>query len=587
MLKKMKNNRNRMKNDNKNKFNKSTKQIRTSNLDNNKQGNDDIQKCKVIFQNKIKQIDYKNDKKNIKHNNNFNSKKIPIFPNKMYINKSPQEHRRRFNSIKNDDIICRLNVTEINDKTKKSPQFEITKGQSILIKNKDISTKDYYKNFLASCEQKEKDKGIRIMEINLEELDVPLETSKRIHTEQSTVRDEDLKLIKKEASTTKKIPQNKATTIKKKDEKKKLDKNYSYNTINKLSNKKFSTIIHDRKNKIFSTKQLPIQEFANKTPSHNLNQEKKEQKYIVGIIINNLQTPKANTKNNIKDIGFNFNGKSEKIEKIFKNERNDFSFGINKMFTYQNHNFIENKSSKNRIEPLKELYSNSSKKMTILHQNYNVKKVIRKQLKLDLDNSNERQILNKIKETSPSVRKSLYSNLTFLSTKIINRHYRISRLNEKLNTSNQNSKKLGINTSFNGRFNKSKDMNQRYMNKGFSSTKKLNEIKKKYKFEPQTKEKKNYLKEKNINYIEESKTVNKILNSSKSLNFDYLVSFEKNNLSEKDDKKKEVKENEESEPFDNESINNKSFILNLNNIIPIHNSEYVESIIKTSLLNEN
>ena len=93
----MKNNRNRMKNDNKNKFNKSTKQIRTSNLDNNKQGNDDIQKCKVIFQNKIKQIDYKNDKKNIKHNNNFNSKKIPIFPNKMYINKSPQEHRRRFN----------------------------------------------------------------------------------------------------------------------------------------------------------------------------------------------------------------------------------------------------------------------------------------------------------------------------------------------------------------------------------------------------------------------------------------------------------------------------------------------------------
>ena len=139
--------------------------------------------------------------------------------------------------------------------------------------------------------------------------------------------------------------------------------------------------------------------------------------------------------------------------------------------------------------------------------------------------------------------------------------------------------------------------------KGFSSVKKLEEIKKKYKFYPHNKESKNKFKDKNIDYTSESNGFVKLINSmnlnkssevkdlnlteflpQKSINktdedYEYhnkINENEENNIKiiEKEEEKEEENEIDEiKEENENDILNRKSFILDLNNVIPINEKQ--------------
>ena len=134
--------------------------------------------------------------------------------------------------------------------------------------------------------------------------------------------------------------------------------------------------------------------------------------------------------------------------------------------------------------------------------------------------------------------------------------------------------------------------------KGFSSIKKLEEIKKKYKFFPHTKEKKNIIKDKNIDYIEESNIFSKLINSMdlnksnevRNLN---LTEFLPQKIKKQNEEKDEIKilENEEEEKNEenenDDMLNRKSFILDLNNVIPINEKQLRDTMNKPHLTNNN
>ena len=123
--------------------------------------------------------------------------------------------------------------------------------------------------------------------------------------------------------------------------------------------------------------------------------------------------------------------------------------------------------------------------------------------------------------------------------------------------------------------------------RGFSAFKKLEEIKKKYKFRPQTKEKKNNLRERNINYIEESKGFAKLLSSTnlieKSFNDknDSEISSKSDNKDNNNDNN--IEENSQKSNKENDIKNDKSFILDLNNVIPINEKELINTVNRLSL----
>ena len=147
--------------------------------------------------------------------------------------------------------------------------------------------------------------------------------------------------------------------------------------------------------------------------------------------------------------------------------------------------------------------------------------------------------------------------------------------------------------------------------KGFSSVKKLEEIKKKYKFYPHYKESKNALKNKNIDYNSESNGFIKLMNSMnlnkpsevKDLNLTEFLpqkeiinkideyyeeqnkinENEENNIKiiEKEEEKEEENEIDEiKEENENDILNRKSFILDLNNVIPINEKQLIATFKK-------
>ena len=193
-----------------------------------------------------------------------------------------------------------------------------------------------------------------------------------------------------------------------------------------------------------------------------------------------------------------------------------------------------------------------------------------------------------------------------------------------------------------------KDSNNSF--RGFSSSKKLEQIKKKFRFLPQTKEKKKNLKERNINYIEESKGFAKLISSANLVDDPFEEDKSKltaneikdkgnkentnNNKNEKNNEieynivnlnsldNKELSKNEKlkkikdininfpdlnkediknpinisnivennfyyNENDDFDLLNNKSFILDLNNVIPINDKESEATILNNDNNNKN
>ena len=124
--------------------------------------------------------------------------------------------------------------------------------------------------------------------------------------------------------------------------------------------------------------------------------------------------------------------------------------------------------------------------------------------------------------------------------------------------------------------------------RGFSASKKLEEIKKKYQFRPKTKEKKNNVKERNINYIEESKLFAKLFSSASLIDDSYEENKKHLFISENFDKinrgKKLINltENKDNNGTHLDiDMSDKSFILDLNNVIPINENDFIGTVNKT------
>ena len=154
----------------------------------------------------------------------------------------------------------------------------------------------------------------------------------------------------------------------------------------------------------------------------------------------------------------------------------------------------------------------------------------------------------------------------------------------------------------------------------------MEEIKKKYKFYPHSKEKKSLLKDKNkiIDYIGESNLRSRLKYSMNLMELEKEDEIQKFNLTElipqntfnsnkeeennsfiknedKNTKEKKVskiiekdeesiednEKNENNEGNDNDVLNHKSFILDLNNIIPINEKKLRDTIGESQLTNSN
>jgi hypothetical protein len=200
------------------------------------------------------------------------------------------------------------------------------------------------------------------------------------------------------------------------------------------------------------------------------------------------------------------------------------------------------------------------------------------------------------KTTRITKKKLVYSkNKVKEKTGIINQKKNLYTFNKKTQRNSNSSYRYNI-------FSDEKRDNHNNSFKGFSALKKLEEIKKKYKFRPHTKEKKNNLKESNINYIVESKGFAKLI-SSTNLVKDNLED-DKSNLNNSDESlkneeklncsnnsKKEINNNNDENEIsnyinndnENDIINNKSFILDLNNIIPINEKELINTVNENNL----
>ena len=142
--------------------------------------------------------------------------------------------------------------------------------------------------------------------------------------------------------------------------------------------------------------------------------------------------------------------------------------------------------------------------------------------------------------------------------------------------------------------------------KGFSSIKKLEQIKKKYKFFPLSKERKSLVKER-LNYIEETNKISRLLNSmdvikyddeAKNLNLTEFIPEKeyKHNDEEKNDNNNilsnnenliimedfNIQEDDKNEDIDNDILNHRSFILDLNNVIPINEKKLMDTFKKNN-----
>ena len=300
--------------------------------------------------------------------------------------------------------------------------------------------------------------------------------------------------------------------------------------------------------------------------------------------------------------------KKEKKEEKFEN---NLSIKNNKSYRdFLDKNFNYSKTNKNHEKKIKNIDISNSK--TFINYMNNSNQTSTKNINKTINYKNYLNWRNSTyKNDSPKFR---YNNkLNNRTTRIIKKKVVYSRYSNKEKFGFFKQKKNLF--SFNKRTyskrtlqrcNTSEEKKFIYNNasfRGFSSSKKLEEIKKKYKFRPKSKEKKNNLKERNINYIGESKGFSQLISSANLI--DDNLEEEKYNINtircfnnKENDKNKENKFNNKEEKINNDSdkkinkkdskniymdsakksdendlINNKSFILDLNNVIPINGKE--------------
>ena len=127
------------------------------------------------------------------------------------------------------------------------------------------------------------------------------------------------------------------------------------------------------------------------------------------------------------------------------------------------------------------------------------------------------------------------------------------------------------------------DKNKIHSTKELPTNKKF-EVIKKYKFRPLTIEKKNNLKKRKTTYAEKSKEFAKLFNLTTNISEDEESSEEGNKIKTIDRNRRINTINNDTE---NDIINNKSFILDLNNVIPINDNKLIQSVNMQLIPNRN
>ena len=583
----------------------------------NLKGKHNSSKQKYNF-NKINRIkillnDYELKEKKEKKENQENQEKQPKDNYKKYLNKVEVTH----NKIKNKNLNIKININDNN----------FTE-----INNNNIS---YQKNYLKTNENKPKEynnpikaskhNSIRTIECikknNLISINDTASNNKK-NTKSSNLKEikinhnNNITNMSKQKSTNELRPK----INKQKKENKKLDKNYSTNKVStikdnerKRSDSNFASLISRKKLKMFSIfKQInntyeennnsKIKQERMTIPKNNL--ANKNKKIQLNTNFGRLYSPQLTS---VSQIGNKNQNEIQKKKEIIK--RKNTNINVNKEFkrniSYNIDTDISPSDTKKKFSS--NTYLTERKNKNLSNQNFFNKKknvttksgggkIIRKQLSL-----RDSKYIN-TEENNKNNNKSYSRNtMRFSRKKIIYSRANNSKEKKEIIVNQKKNlysfmKKTHKKISHHSQEKLSEDKidmhNKSY--KGFSSIKKLEEIKKKYKFFPHTKEKKNTLKEKNIDYIGESNIFSTLINSmdlTKSndvmnLNLTEVIPQKTTKHEEEKDEIKilENEEEEKNEENDKDDIlNRKSFILDLNNVIPINENQLRDTMNKQPL----
>ena len=542
-----------------------------------------------------------------------NQEKQPKDNYKKYLNKVEVTK----NKIKNKNLNIKININDNN----------FTE-----INNNNIS---YQKNYLKTNENKPKEynnpikaskhNSIRTIECikknNLISINDTASNNKK-NTKSSNLKEikinpnNNITNMSKQKSTNELRPK----INKQKKENKKLDKNYSTNKVStikdnerKRSDSNFASLISRKKLKMFSIfKQInntyeennnsKIKQERMTIPKNNL--ANKNKKIQLNTNFGRLYSPQLTS---VSQIGNKNQNEIQKKKEIIK--RKNTNINVNKEFkrniSYNIDTDISPSDTKKKFSS--NTYLTERKNKNLSNQNFFNKKknvttksgggkIIRKQLSL-----RDSKYIN-TEENNKNNNKSYSRNtMRFSRKKIIYSRANNSKEKKEIIVNQKKNlysfmKKTHKKISHHSQEKLSEDKidmhNKSY--KGFSSIKKLEEIKKKYKFFPHTKEKKNTLKDKNIDYIGESNIFSTLINSmdlTKSndvmnLNLTEVIPQKTTKHEEEKDEIKilENEEEEKNEENDKDDIlNRKSFILDLNNVIPINENQLRDTMNKQPL----
>ena len=603
---------------------------------------------------------------------NYNHNKINRIEFMLYDNvdnnkeKQPKDNHKKYvndvelkqNEIKKKNLNIKINIKNNNSKEKNNEDkinYLKTNGNYIYEFNPLKTSK---RNSIKTIERIKKNNYLAIND---------LFNNKKIKKKKSP----DSKEIKNKIFSKSKNKKNNPQIIKKS-----LNKNFSTNKLKEKSDSNFASLINKKKIKMFSSfKLIHDNSNSNNNPknSNEINKvntdkiilQKKPEKDMktIGIKKNNgrLYSPQITSTNNKINRLYN-QIEIKKTKEILNKKKNDTNIKTTKKIN-NNNNTNNNSNLKNRASSFR----------TIMEKNtdFTNKKINEENSNNNIENEDNYDIMNNfiqkaynrktanLKKINEMMNENSSNQEKIKSKKKINNHKiirkQLSLKNSKKNKDDENNKLYNPNTmrisrkkviysrgkdthekneiiinqkrnlftfmkktqrnNSNNSYNKLSDEkidmhNKSY--KGFSSVKKLEEIKKKYKFYPHNKESKNVLKDKYIDYTSENNVIIHFINSMefnkcdevRNLNLtEFLHQKDINKIEEDFENKKYINndienskiiENEEDKEEENENneneedkLNHKSFILNLNNVIPINEKKLRDTINKESIIISN
>ena len=619
-------------------------------INNNRNTMIKIPEDKNSYFDKIPKDNLKGKHNSLKQKNNFNKiNRIKILlneyelkeknENKEIKEKQPKDNYKKYsnenesikNKRKNKNLNIKLNINDNNANEINNNNYN--------------NTSLYQKNYLRTNENQlhSKKNSIKAIEHikknNLISINDSLSNNKKNsrtsiikYTKSNTINNINNKTLNKSKQKSTNSLRPKINNFKKNE--KELDKNYSTNKITAIKEKEksdsnFASLINQKKLKMFSSfQQLNNTEINNEENSLNKISKIKPERMTISknnlanknktINLNNnlgrLYSPQLTSSNKLEN-KTKTQTEIKKTNVIIKKKNTNINVNINKKLkrnisynidtslsttkkkfnsnTYLTERKIGNLSNRNVLKTKKKIPPTTKQGGGT---------IIRKQLSLRNSKINT-------EENISNNNNKLYNRNTmrFSRKKIIYSRGKNSKEKKEIIVNQKKNifsfmKKAHKKESFHSHDKLSEDKNDMHNKsyKGFSSLKKLEEIKKKYKFFPHTKEKKNIIKDKNIDYIEESNIFSKLINSMdlnlnksnevRNLNLTEFLPQKIKKQNEENDEIKILENEEEEKNEENENddmLNRKSFILDLNNVIPINEKQLRDTMNKPHLTNNS